>query len=687
MLDFGIDPKSLSSVFNYASGSVLFVDSNGIFNQDNANLYWDSVNHRLGIGTSSPTTSLDVNGVATFRNTVQAYTGTSLNLSAPSNQLVNLQLGSTSIFTIDGTGVNLPQQNTLSYSVTLSDTQIWAQSFFRIGNDLSLVGSLVAGSANQRVLMIESNIPVTNSLVSYTKAAFGTRIVTADPSVPGSITRDASALSTKAYTSGTITTGRIWGAYHEANVASGTDGLAYAEELTITNFGTDQAGVGTSTSKYGLHIVADGTSNVTSAVYVAVSGAGALFHRGFYMDITALGTNAGDAFLQFGAVAPRFQVDFNGVVTFNTNGILSGSGLTAARTFTFPDATTKLAGLAVANTFTQSQTITVTDANPLTINVDAMTSGRNTTLTGYANVVSVDTRRANGTLSAPTPITSGQIIAQNRAWGYDGSTFYNTATIQVIATENFVNTTNGGSKFTFQVTPNGSQSIATALVIDQDQTIKIGPTSRLTFSSNNLTAQRTFTFPDATAIVAGQNFANNFTTNQTITITNNNIVGSEALRIAYTLNSAGATAPDYAPLAVIQTYTETDPTNPFDLALLGIQSKITYGTNQVSPAVGTVQAFTSNILIQGSAQANNEFGGYMGWITATNSSIGDIWMTDYTVNTSVGTQMSLMTGATIAINNYYNGSPSKIAATGMAIVSNKGTGAGKATEHTNADTT
>ncbi len=42
------------------AGSVLFVGSGGVLAQDNANLYWDDTENRLGIGTNSPQTSLDV---------------------------------------------------------------------------------------------------------------------------------------------------------------------------------------------------------------------------------------------------------------------------------------------------------------------------------------------------------------------------------------------------------------------------------------------------------------------------------------------------------------------------------------------------------------------------------------------------------------------------------------------------
>ena len=45
------------------SGSVLFVDSNGKLAQDNSNLFWDDINNRLGIGTTTPTTKIH-----TYRN-------------------------------------------------------------------------------------------------------------------------------------------------------------------------------------------------------------------------------------------------------------------------------------------------------------------------------------------------------------------------------------------------------------------------------------------------------------------------------------------------------------------------------------------------------------------------------------------------------------------------------------------
>jgi hypothetical protein len=44
------------------TGSVVFAGASGVYSQDNANLFWDDTNNRLGIGTNAPATSLGVVG-------------------------------------------------------------------------------------------------------------------------------------------------------------------------------------------------------------------------------------------------------------------------------------------------------------------------------------------------------------------------------------------------------------------------------------------------------------------------------------------------------------------------------------------------------------------------------------------------------------------------------------------------
>jgi len=50
----------------FTTGSVVFAGASGTYTQDNANLFWDDTNNRLGIGTTSPTNHLTVNGSGRF---------------------------------------------------------------------------------------------------------------------------------------------------------------------------------------------------------------------------------------------------------------------------------------------------------------------------------------------------------------------------------------------------------------------------------------------------------------------------------------------------------------------------------------------------------------------------------------------------------------------------------------------
>ncbi len=58
----GVQKEALRTGTGLTAGSVLFADADGTITQDNSNLFWDDANNRLGIGTASPSVSLDVNG-------------------------------------------------------------------------------------------------------------------------------------------------------------------------------------------------------------------------------------------------------------------------------------------------------------------------------------------------------------------------------------------------------------------------------------------------------------------------------------------------------------------------------------------------------------------------------------------------------------------------------------------------
>ena len=61
-----------ASVTSGTSGSILYVDASSNLAQDNSNFFWDATNHRLGIGTTSPSNPLSV--VASSSSTSAAQT-------------------------------------------------------------------------------------------------------------------------------------------------------------------------------------------------------------------------------------------------------------------------------------------------------------------------------------------------------------------------------------------------------------------------------------------------------------------------------------------------------------------------------------------------------------------------------------------------------------------------------------
>lgn len=65
------------TITSATAGSVLFAGTSGILSQNNANFFWDNTNARLGLGTASPSYTLDVNGPAMVRastgNTAQFF--------------------------------------------------------------------------------------------------------------------------------------------------------------------------------------------------------------------------------------------------------------------------------------------------------------------------------------------------------------------------------------------------------------------------------------------------------------------------------------------------------------------------------------------------------------------------------------------------------------------------------------
>lgn len=54
---------------SFTTGSIPFAGASGVYNQDNANFFWDATNHRLGIGTITPNTLCEIKGLLRLSGT------------------------------------------------------------------------------------------------------------------------------------------------------------------------------------------------------------------------------------------------------------------------------------------------------------------------------------------------------------------------------------------------------------------------------------------------------------------------------------------------------------------------------------------------------------------------------------------------------------------------------------------
>jgi len=168
----------------FTAGSVVFANASGIYSQDNLNFFWDDANNRLGIGTATPSTTLDIAGIlntnsgATIRryaNTIAQNNGlilgTTAKASAPS--------GSEGVFTISSNDAT----NALQASFALFTSATAA-------NRRLIIESIEQGVAYRNVTLAENGGNVGIGLVNpaYKLDVTGTANITGATSITGALT-------------------------------------------------------------------------------------------------------------------------------------------------------------------------------------------------------------------------------------------------------------------------------------------------------------------------------------------------------------------------------------------------------------------------------------------------------------------------------------------------------------------
>lgn len=153
----------------FTPGSVIFAGSGGLLSQDNSKFFWDDTNFRLGIGTTTPTQSIDTTGNARIRAlTVAGFVTTDATGVLSSQSKV--------VLTTDVSGI-LPIANGGTNSGTaLNNNRIMVSSGGAIVEAAALTnGQLLIGSTGAAPVAANitagSGITVTNGAGSITIAS------------------------------------------------------------------------------------------------------------------------------------------------------------------------------------------------------------------------------------------------------------------------------------------------------------------------------------------------------------------------------------------------------------------------------------------------------------------------------------------------------------------------------------
>jgi hypothetical protein len=135
----------------FTQGSVIFAGASGIYTQDNANLFYDDTNNRLGIGTTSPQVSLDI--------------------TAASGAQININSNSGAAF-LQGTGYGATGGNFLFRQAGGNSASPTATAS---GNNLAILGA--RGYANGAFLSSNSGRWRVIAAENFTSTAWGTDLV------------------------------------------------------------------------------------------------------------------------------------------------------------------------------------------------------------------------------------------------------------------------------------------------------------------------------------------------------------------------------------------------------------------------------------------------------------------------------------------------------------------------------
>jgi fibronectin-binding autotransporter adhesin len=375
-----------ATLSNFSNGSLLFSTSSGIISQDNSSLFWDSVNRRLGIGTSTPAFPLAIVGTTSIYSSANAET-LRLRQDGDIQQMVNgtfcirdfsgncfLNHSNSSLITINNAlsgGVVISPQMSAGIAVSASST--WTSSttaitglFVNIAHTVNQKGT----STQNRRFAIDAEVDNKSIFVVHEQGTVGV-----GTSTPVTLFTIASSTSANNFFNVTDTGNVGIGTTTPATVLDVNGATTLRSGLTLSSFGSSGclslgSGGSVSTSSCGgvTSVIADTgitVSSATGTVTIANSGVLSLIAGTDITVSSATGTiTVGQTYASSAILKVANNLsDLNSSSTARTNlGVRAGTGLTFDATNGFVN-NGVLSNIAGAGITVSSATGSVTVAN------------------------------------------------------------------------------------------------------------------------------------------------------------------------------------------------------------------------------------------------------------------------------------------------------------------------------------
>jgi len=320
----GVATGGTGTTTAFTAGSIVFAGTSGVYSQDNSNLFWDNTNDRLGIGTTSPVTKLEIAGSNNNTwNVTASITGTTMTVTAVSSGTIavgDLAYG-TSVqaytrVTALGTGTGGIGTYTVSVSQTVASATIYGTTLY--GTTLIRITDTdtaqLNGQPNGALQFYTSDTSATAGVAAYVAAL-------AEDTSPDT----ALVFGTRDDAGGGIDANERMRIDSSGNVGIGTASpvsqlhLAKTSDLVFT-----QSGYGISWG---------GADNGSPRIYGSSAGIGGV--SGYLAFKASTGSEAmridSSGNVGIGTVTPTQKLSVAGVLSFNSAGAFSGSGYEIAQ--------------------------------------------------------------------------------------------------------------------------------------------------------------------------------------------------------------------------------------------------------------------------------------------------------------------------------------------------------------------